>query len=196
MSDEDPGWPPVKSLAWLLVPKIGVERVTQKGRGGALLQIRLTFISFVSAVCLFQVVLAFLLSESQQPVGGPIWLFVVLIVIGGLSAVLLPRFEKPLDCTSDLTLVASYRTRYFTRVAATESSALVAFVGAITTREWWIYPLGLLVSLRGFARFAPTSRHLARDQAFLSDQGCRRLLVKALASPPPQPPASASGRVA
>ncbi len=164
--------------------------------GGALLQIRLTFITFVSAVCLFQVVLAFLLSESQQPVGGPIWLFVVLIASGGLSAVLLPRFEKPLDCTSDLTLVASYRSRYFARVAVTESSALIAFVGALTTREWWIYPLGLLVSLLGFARFAPTSRHLAHDQTFLSDHGCRRLLLKALTNPLAQPPASASGTAA
>ena len=167
-----------------MVPRIGIRRAATRP-GGGLLQLRLVFISFIWAICLFQIGLAWLLSGSTRPAGGPIWLFVGLVVLSGLIAWFEPRFEKPLDCSSDVALAGSYRTRFFLRAAFAESIAMIAFVGSFMSRVWWLYPLGLAMSLVNFGRLAPTAGHLARDQAVLSEAGCRRLLVRALATPAP-----------
>ncbi len=45
--------------------------------------------------------------------------------------------EKPLDCSADERLAASYPTRFFLRIAFAESAALLGFVGFIESNNGW-----------------------------------------------------------
>ena len=51
-------------------------------------------------------------------------------------------------------------------------SSLVAFIGALVTNQWWVYPVGALPTLFAFWRAAPTTAHLERDTQALAAAGC------------------------
>jgi hypothetical protein len=165
---------------------MNMRRLRRGGPSGVngLVVLRLIFVNFLVALALIGAVIAMVVNTGSfhgnrvvaaAPVG------VVVALLGLASLVAGPMLDRPLDCADDMTLVASYRTRFFLRVARSEAVALLGFAGFVLTGEWWLYPLGVAFAAAGFARLAPTRAHLARDQEKLSAAGCRRPLVPALA---------------
>jgi len=181
LPDDDPGWPLKKELLLALVPGFGrvlVRRRLDPNENGLVL-LRQVFLSFCIAIVLFGVVLAFLWpSQSNEPASPGL---AVGIIVVGIATGIAGRFvEKPLVCSDEATLAGSYRTRFFLRIAFAECAALFGFVGFFIASVWWVYPVGALVTLTGFARAAPTRARLQRDQERLNGQGCFRSLVAAL----------------
>ena len=141
------------------------------------------FIAFVSALLLFQIVLLFMGTTDGPTSTGAAF---ALLGIGALSVfVMAPIIERRalLDCASETTLAASYRTRFFLRIAFAESAALFGFVGFFIANLWWVYPASLVLAAVGFLRLAPTRANLAEDQRLLRDRGCNLSLVAALRQP-------------
>lgn len=64
-----------------------------------------------------------------------------------------------------------------------EAAALVGFVAAVVLGPVWVYLVGLAFALVGFARLAPTRRHIELDQQRLAGGGCHRSLLGALMRP-------------
>jgi hypothetical protein len=140
--------------------------------------LRAAFLKFSIALVVFGVVLA-ALGPGSAP--APTAIFTVIVVALGALSLVLPRFiEKPLDCSSNAKLAASYRTRFFLRVALSEGVALWGFVGAINTGKLWLYALGLAFTAIGFLRLAPTAANLAREEQNLAVGGCPCSLIAAL----------------
>ncbi len=186
LDDEDPGWPLGKALILSVLPWVAVmllRRQTGKARDGLIL-LRQVFLAFLTAILLFGVVLLALWPAQSTADPSPT-LALVLIGLGVSSAVVQRFVEKPLDCTDDVKLADSYRTRFFRRIAMSEAAALFGFVGFFTASVWWVYPVGAAIALVGFARAAPTRRHLHRDQERLTEQSCFRSLLRALRTAPP-----------
>ena len=106
---------------------------------------------------------------------------VMLTAVAGVVAQAVGRsVERPLDGSSEAALASSYRTRFFLRLAFSESVALVGFVLSILSGSALPYLIGMLGTLAGFARLAPTAAHLEVDQQVLTGQGCALSLVAAL----------------
>jgi hypothetical protein len=105
------------------------------------------------------------------------------VALAGVVLLVAPVWGRPLDCGSDAALAASYRTRFFLRIAL----ALLGFVGFLLTGNPAVYPIGAAFTVVGFARLAPTAGNLARDQQELGRTGCPRRLVAALREVPPPP---------
>jgi F0F1-type ATP synthase membrane subunit c/vacuolar-type H+-ATPase subunit K len=190
MADEDPGWSlSWRSALWLLVPRVGIRRMSEgrSGEADGLVLMRQVFLTFCVAIVLIGVVVAFLYSGSEplpDPSPGPAVGLLVVAAVGVLTA----RFvEKPLQCEDDVRLAASYRTRFFLRIAFSEAAALLGFVGFFLTYAWWPYPVGGAIAAVGFTRAAPSRRNLARDQDELMYRQCGRSLVSALRFAPPPP---------
>lgn len=174
---QDPGW------SWAI--RAGIpgslflfpsRRIRRLGDLGALNAIRAVFVSFLVALALLSLVVLILRLDTEDGLSpGP----VAAGVIGfGVTMQLFGRLvERPLDGSSPGALIGSYRTRFFLRVAFAEASALAGFVGFILTGHEWVYAAGLVVALVGFARLAPTRRHLERDQVDLNRRGWSRDLI-------------------
>lgn len=152
-----------------------------------LAQLRKVFVSFCGAIVLISVIVIILgdLVEEDEPVR----LSVVIVVGVGLASLIAPRLFGPrLDCSADASLVTSYRTRFFLRLAISEVAALAAFGVAIRLGPWWVYFVGVVFTIVGFSRLAPTQRNLEGDQNDLRANGCHRSLMQALNSASAAPP--------
>jgi F0F1-type ATP synthase membrane subunit c/vacuolar-type H+-ATPase subunit K len=180
---EDPGWFSGKTILWALVPGIGLRRAQADGTASVLFTLRAVFTSFVMALVMFGVVLAFIGSADAEP-SGPSTSVVAAAVVGyGLVSLVVPRLvERPLSCASEADLVTGYRTRFFLRVAFAEAAALLGFVGVFVSGELWMYPLGAAFTAVGFVRLAPTRRNLEREQEALNLAGCGLSLTMVLAT--------------
>jgi hypothetical protein len=88
--------------------------------------------------------------------------------------------SRPLDATSNAPLRSSYQTRFFIRIALSESTALMAWVAFITTANPALYLVGAAFCAYGFARLVPSKGHLAADQEALNLRGTRLSLLDAL----------------
>jgi F0F1-type ATP synthase membrane subunit c/vacuolar-type H+-ATPase subunit K len=189
LDDNDPGWPVKKELLLALVP--GVGRIFLRRRfdktANPLALLRQVFMSFCLAIVSFGVVLAFLWPSQSKEAASP-GLAIGLVLLGATAGIAGRFIEKPLLCTDDRSLAASYRGRFFLRIACAESAALFGFVGFFIASEWWVYPAGAAIAFVGFARAVPTRTRLRRDQERLNEQGCFRSLVAALTGPPPTSP--------
>ena len=60
------------------------------------------------------------------------------VALAGVVLLVAPVWGRPLDCGSDAALAASYRTRFFLRIAL----ALLGFVGFLLTGNPAVYPIG------------------------------------------------------
>ena len=175
---EDPGWPIFGRMLLGVVPGFAsVQTRRLAGRDG-LLALRQVFLSFCVSVVLVGVVVGLVSLEGgpESPnaavaIGG----FVVAVLAFAAQWV----FDEKLDGTSDEQLAASYRRRFFRRIAFSEAPALIGFVYAFIYAGW-AYAVGLAFTTVGFVRAAPTARHLEADQDDLATQGCQRSLVRAL----------------
>jgi len=187
LDDDDPGWP-WRRAPFVVFPLYGqlLQRRSRRdlNRDG-LLMLRELFMAFVAAILLFGVVLSFMDAGETEPSPG---LAVGLLALGVLAGIMGRVVERPLDCTSDQKLAASYRTRFFIRIAFSETAALFGFVGFFLTAERWVYPIAAAITLVGFARAAPTRAHLQQDQERLSERACFRSLVNAIRATPPSDP--------
>ena len=173
--DDDPGWRGAwRGVFWVLVPQFAIRR----GRRDAnvLSALRLVFVSFTvrdrALRCRGAVPVDRHCRQRHAVRGNS--------DRRRLRRALVSQrvFERPLDCTSDASLAASYRTRFFVLVACAESSALAGFALAFVAGALWLYYLGAAFAVVGFAHAAPTVRQVRRDQERLGDQGCRRSLVQ------------------
>lgn len=179
----DPGWRRAVSGALLgLLP--GWRVLRRRRRPSAvegLTALRQVFVSFACAIGLIGAVVA-VLEANGEGIGSvpepPVAVAVLLVGAASLGArrVLL----RPLPCGSEAALATGYRQRFFLQIAVAEAAALVGFTGYILSSAGWIYPLGAFFTLIGFARLAPTARHLQQDQDDLRNQGCELSLVSAL----------------
>jgi len=139
------------------------------------------FLSFVIGICLVGVVVLVLETaggEMGSTAVGPVAGVVVVVGLASLAAPVL--LGRSLPCESEAVLASGYRRWFFLQIACAEADALVAFVGYILSSVAWVYPAGVLFSAIGFARLAPTSRHLKRLQEDLSREGCQLSLMSAL----------------
>ncbi|MCE9623611.1 MAG: hypothetical protein K8R99_14835 [Actinomycetia bacterium] len=144
-----------------------------------LVVLRYLFISFCLAVLGMGVVVVFLGDTSEG--SAPRWLsLVATVAVGCMSLVAQALIPRPLDCASLKSLAMSYRARFFLRLAMSEVVGLAAFAMGIALGPWWVYYLGAAFTLAGFARLAPTARHIQQDQDRLSLNGCQLSLTEAL----------------
>lgn len=165
---EDPGWRP------------------RGDRPDALVALRSVFLAIVGGLVLIGVVAAFLAAGAERDGSEPSGVVVGgAVVVVGLLALLGVRFlPLRLDCSDELALAGSYRSRFFARTALSELPALAGFVGVILTGIPALYALGLAFAVVGLAVSGPTKANLVRDQERLALEGCAIALVPALRHPP------------
>lgn len=162
---EDPGWSNIaKSALWGLVPGIGMRRAQ---RAGGIEALRAVFVSFVFAVLLFGVVLAFLPLKRAAPGWSGAGALAVVGVVGVACAsvavaVAVVLHRKPLDTASVATLSQSYRKNFFVKIAFAEVVTLTAFVLSFLAASHLVYPFGLAFTLVGFGIVAPGRRDVRR----------------------------------
>jgi hypothetical protein len=191
LSDDDPGWPISPSLLLLLVPGAAARYMRRSAGKDGLVLLRTVFLTFSISVVLIGVVIAVI---GNLP-NGPVVPWVPILVAVAVACVIGNRLtEKPLDCSSPTALAASFRTRFFVRVAFAETVAMFAFVITFIGGPVWTYDAGAAFTrLRLWTVAAPTRRALAGDQAELDARRCRMPLTRTLRDviPPPR----ATGRV-
>lgn len=115
---------------------------------------------------------------------NPYLLAVILVILGTAGQVLVRFVERPLNGTSDRTLLDTYRSRFFVWVGIGEAPAFMGLAAALVTNRFWLYPVGVVFAVFSYWRIAPTSGHLAKDQRRLDQSGSPRSLVAALATMP------------
>lgn len=176
-------------MVWLLIPGVGFVlfrkyQLNHPTHGLTLL--RVLFTAFTNALVLIGAVIAVLVNVAHFRGGTlsafPIAIGVTVIGVAGLAARQL--FDRRLDCSDDLRLATTYRERFFLRIAFSEAASLAGFAAFILTSRWWLYPLGAVFTAVGYARLAPTGAHLSHDQHALTEGGCGRSLIAALAGLP------------
>ena len=184
--DDDPGWRFDKDALVVLVPGLNVRYLNRSGQNGqGLSTLRALFLTYCLSLVLVGTVVVLVAGVARSGTAAFVWLGVIaaydltiLMFVG--------RTEKPLDCANDAALAASYRTRFFLRIAFAEAGVLFAFVATfIAPAGAWLFLASVVLASPGFARAAPTRKARQRDQAELHARGCGRSLVAALQSVPP-----------
>lgn len=179
--DHDPGWQwSWKSLV-ILVPAVGRQLAT-RAASDSLQLLRNAYVSFCLAVVLIGVVVVVLGDLDPEQADRPG--VAVAITVGVCAAALLLQrvVPRPLDASSEATLVASYRARFYLRIACAEACALAGFVAAVLFGPRSVYAIGLAGALVGFWFAAPTRASLRADQDALSRSGATTRLVASLRS--------------
>jgi hypothetical protein len=171
---DDPGWRAAVGLAnkGLLMPWTAPSRGRSWGSGDGLVMVRVLYLTFVEAVLMIGVVVIILDRYGRVPDQGEPLPVAGLVVAGGVLVQLVGAVvEKPLDASDPGALAASYRKRFFLRLAFAQAAALLGFGGFILTGAPVVFFLGLGVTLVGFARAAPTRAQLAADEYRLAPAG-------------------------
>lgn len=150
------------------------------GTPDGLLVLRSMFLSFCAAIILIGIATVLIVGGADDGDLSPAFGVMLTAVAGFLAQTVATSLDRPLDCSSDQVLAGSYRTRFFLRLAFSEIAALVGFVLSILSGSVLPYFIGMLGTLAGFARLAPTAAHLEADQQVLTGQGCVLSLVAAL----------------
>lgn len=184
MDEVDPGWRRAVVDALVgLVPVWGM-RHRKKGwqTSNGVSALRGLFLSFVTAIAMIGIV-AWVLGRTRTKTGSaPVTFLAILVVVAGVAALFGAQvFARPLRCDDEADLVASYRSRFFVRIAFAEAPALVAFAATVASGKSWLYAMGAFFAAIGFARVAPTAGHMAQDQEEVRRSGCGLLLLPALA---------------
>ena len=180
--DDDPGWGFSWQLVLMVIPFVGLvyRRRSERRASDGLVAIRQVFTSVSLSIVPFGIFFVVLYPSYKQLRHPPVGVAIGSLVAGALSALIGPRIERPLDCADDARLAASYRVRFFLRLAFSEVAALFGFVVFFLTYLWWTYPAGAFITAFGLRRAAPTAGKLHRDQEVLTLAGCPRSLVHAL----------------
>lgn len=147
-----------------------------------LVALRFVFVQFIVALIGVGVILSFIVTDSDPIIDGlstPASVGLV-VVVGVVSVALVWRMPIGLDCSDELALARSWRTRFFARMAAAELSALVGFAAVLMTAAPALYALGLAFTAVGFALAGPTRANIIRDQETLAREACAIALKPAL----------------
>ena len=167
-----------------LIPIWGLRYSAQRAPDG-LTALRGIFVGLVAALPLFAVSLSFLDNETESSGAAP----VAVVLVGLLSIWGIQRLHRrPLATMSTDALAASWRARFFIGVAIAEFPSLVAIAVTFVGVPLWIYLVGMVFSLLGFFRIAPSKRNLARDQDAIRSTGSPIDLTEALMTAGPQTP--------
>ena len=152
------------------------------GRPDGLVALRMVFLAVCGGLLVVGVVVGILATDADRADGSlSTAAGVAGVVAAGVLSLLFVRFVPVrLDCSDELALARSWRTRFFGRVAGAEAAALVAFVVYLLTGTPALYPLGLVFSALGLAYGGPFRATLVRDQEELALRGCPIALVPAL----------------
>jgi hypothetical protein len=103
-----------------------------------------------------------------------------------------PFGNVPGRCRGELSLVgqtrwaarATCRSKFIIRAAIAEAGALLGIVGFMTTGQWWMVPIVLVIAVVGFASTAPTAAAVEREQQVLIAQGSPLPLTAAMLNAP------------
>jgi hypothetical protein len=182
---DDPGW---GSAMRSLIPIVGLKYRAQRAPDG-LTALRIVFVGLVAALPLFAVAFSYIVEEP-----GPVGLAPhAVVAVGILSTFVIGIVERRALATNSLeSLAASWRTRFFIRVGIAEIPALVGLGLTLPTDVLWIYLIGMVFSLIGYWRIAPSRRNLARDQEALRSAGSPLDLTEALMTVGPSTPRSST----
>jgi hypothetical protein len=142
-------------------------------------QLRLTFFAYCGGVVLIGGVGAFV-AATDDPALGVGMAAVIVVAVGLGSLVLSSVIPATLDSSSAERLAATYKTRFFVRMAIAEAVALVGFVLMFMTGSVVPFLAALPFTAIGFARVAPTDANLQRDQDALNATGTMSDLRTAL----------------
>jgi hypothetical protein len=187
MSEDQAGWGKVlrKVLTQLHTPwkALSWSRSVTSGEGSPLLTVRLAFVSFLTALAGYGLVLSFVTKTGVRRSPA---LFVSMSVVAGIAGLALVGWarSRPLASSSPDVLVKSFTTTLFIGIGFAELPALLGFVGALASRRFWVYLVGLAFSLVGFALTAPTDGAIRRRDEQLMASGSPYLLSDALRQPP------------
>jgi hypothetical protein len=164
----DPGWRPGRT----------------GGRPDGLVALRLLFAQLAAALIGIGVVVGILASDPDRfGDRSPAAAALVVAVLGIISLVGARLVPLRLDCSDELALSRSWRSRFLARMAVSEVPALAGFVAFTLTGAPWLYALGLVFTALGFAASGPMHANLVRDQEQLAIDGCAVALVPALRHP-------------
>lgn len=168
-----------------MVPGWGPIYRKKHSQPDGLVALRGLYLTFVFAIAMIGVVVA-MLDATGDPTGlfDPVPAAVVVVVVGVVTVVVRRVARRALPCASPSAMAAAYRTRFFLEIAFAEAAALIGFAAFMVTGAGWLYALGAVFSAAGFARLAPTTAHLRRDEEELRRRGCALGLVAALREPP------------
>jgi len=185
--NEDPGWNlPWKSFSYAFAPRWAVQRAAKQPDSSELTFIRQLFAS-CSLFLLILTVIFLILLGSVEPQSPQAAILISIVLIQGIFGLILGRhLRRRLDCSSDATLVSSYRTLFFCRVYIGLGVAVTSFAFSLRLGPKWVYPIGLGLAIAGMVISAPTRRRLNSEQNDLSSNGCHLSLIRALASQPVQ----------
>jgi len=193
---QDPGWRQVpKQMALLFVPFADWRRARRmlKGEGDNLIAARAVYLAIILSMLLAGLVLLLITQPGSWFVPTPpLWpiLVAVFAVVAGLRVLALGLSRPKLS--SGYSLATTYRARMFIAFGYADMPAFVAFIGTIVTGVFWIYLLGLAVSLPAFIVIGPTHRNLRALQDRISEEGSSLSIVAVLRHPPARPDAAAS----
>lgn len=190
---EDPGWgKPHEMLLGLVIPWIAIRRAAKSP--SMLATIRVLFTTFTTAVALIGLVVYLIgNTDDRRPAGepsdGPVLsgttAIVLVLVVGVVAHGLYTLISRPLACAEPGAIAAQYRARFFLRLACSELAALGGFIAFLLSKNAMSYVVGAAIAYLGFARLAPTARHLRADDDQLRAIGCPHSLYATLLATPP-----------
>jgi hypothetical protein len=88
--------------------------------------------------------------------------------------------EPKVSWASQAELAASYRRRFFLRIAYANAPVLLMFVVGSASGATATFAFAALFAIVGYSHAIPSARRLAREDAALSERGCRWSLLRAL----------------
>jgi hypothetical protein len=196
--DKDPGWRGVSNaVLWVLSPKVRARLVERPTDG--LVMLRQIFVGSCLALVVIGAIVPLIVGgvDTAERDRSRLPIFIIVFAVGNGALIFSNIFTRSrrLDCSSDAALAASYRSRFFTRMAFAETPALCGFVSSFVVGEFWPYFLGVVFTIIGFARVAPTVAVLHRDEQELLADGCERSLVRALRQGAPTDERSGEGGI-
>lgn len=129
--------------------------------------------SLAISIVLIGVVIGIASSKFHRHSSGSETLLAAVVVafVGMVLQLVADRVERPLNGSSAAALLLSYRARFFLRVGFGEAPTMISIVAVVLTGRWEIFIVGALFALVTFARLAPTSAHLDRDQQAIAEAG-------------------------
>jgi hypothetical protein len=165
---DDPGWRPRGSA----------------DRPDGLLALRVLFAQMIVALLAIGVIVGLLASNPDRLGDRSASLAALVVAVVGAVALVGLRFlPLRLDCSDELALSRSWRTRFLARMSVSEVPALAGFIAFTLTGGPWLYALGLVFTALGFATSGPMHANLVRDQEQLALESCAIALVPALRHP-------------
>jgi hypothetical protein len=126
--------------------------------------LRCIIMGMFAAMPLFAVSLTYIVDDPRPAGLAPL----AVVAVGLLSTLAISIVgRRPLATTSLEALAASWGTRFFIGLGFAQVPALLGFALTLPTAALWVYLIGMVFSLIGFWRVAPSRRNLGRDQETL-----------------------------